>query len=192
MGIALLLAGIVLSLSASFNYIFETVRGSVRPNRVSWLMWTFAAGAGGWVTLQAGGDPLMVARIALAVVMPLVVFLASFWGRSGYWQMSSFDFSCGVLSLGAIFCWLLYANAPLSITFAGLADLFASFPTIVKSWRAPESESALSFLIFALSLIIVLPVVSVWDTVHVGFALYLIGVNLLISGLILASRLRKR
>ena len=190
MSVALLLVGIVLSLSASLNYIIATLHGTVKPNRVSWLMWTFAAGAGGWVTLRAGGDILVVIRIALAVIVPFVVFITSFWGKNGYWRMSQFDFSCGVLSFVAIACWLLYSNAPLSITLAGLADLLASFPTILKSWRAPETESALSFFIFALSFIVVLPVVSVWDTVHVGFALYLIGVNMLICILIMAGRAR--
>ena len=125
MSVALLLVGIVLSLSASLNYIIATLHGTVKPNRVSWLMWTFAAGAGGWVTLRAGGDILVVIRIALAVIVPFVVFITSFWGKNGYWRMSQFDFSCGVLSFVAIACWLLYSNAPLSITLAGLADLLA-------------------------------------------------------------------
>jgi hypothetical protein len=153
-------------------------------------MWTFAAGVGVWVTLRAGGDLFVVARLSLAAVMPFLVFLASFWGRSGYWKLSVFDLGCGALSLVSGVCWVLFADAPLSITFAGLADFFACLPTVVKAWRAPQTESALSFIIFALSTAVVLPLVTVWDVVHVGFVLYLTSVNALIAVVLLLSSWR--
>jgi len=36
------LVGALLNLSGSSKYVFETIKGRTKPNRISWLMWAIA------------------------------------------------------------------------------------------------------------------------------------------------------
>src|SRR6266566_7672685 len=100
-----LLAAVV-AFSGVVGYTIETWRGTTKPNRVSWSLWTlapliaFAAQLGEGVTYQA-------ALTFVAGFGPAVVLAASFRDRKAYWRITKFDWACGALSLLAIILWAI-------------------------------------------------------------------------------------
>jgi len=130
---------------ASFAYIRETLRGRNRPNRMTWLLWSVAP-----LIATAAGVAKGASWEAIPVFMsgfcPLLVFLASFGNRKSYWELHVFDYVCGAFSILALTLWGITNEPGIAIVFALLSDLFAGIPTVVKSWKHPESESVVAYL----------------------------------------------
>ena len=177
----LLAAGI--SFLGGLTYLVATLKGSVRPNRVTWFMWSLAPLVAFAAELQQG-----VGLQALATFMagfnPLLILIASFVNPASAWRLTRFDACCGCLSLAGLGLWYLTRAGDVAIVFAILADGLAAVPTLIKAAVAPESENYLGFLAFTISAAITLLTVSVWNFATYGFPLYLCLIGLLLTALI--------
>jgi hypothetical protein len=168
---------VVFSFFGGFSYIRDTLKGKTKPNRVSFLLWSLAPLIGAAAQLKAGVG-WAVLPIFLAGLTPLIIFFVSFVNKNSYWKLTLLDYVCGVLSLTALVFYLTSDLIILTIVFAILADLFAGIPTIVKSWKNPESESPLLYILSSFGNIIGLLVVKDWTFAAYGFGIYLILINL--------------
>jgi hypothetical protein len=132
--------GAVCGLVGSAFYIRDTVRGLTHPNRVTWLLWGAAPMLAFAVEQQAGVGlrSLMTFTVGFG---PLMVFAASFANRNAVWRISRLDYVCGALSIGGTVAWLLTRQGVVAIAASIAADSLAGLPTLVKSWKAPETES---------------------------------------------------
>jgi len=90
------------SVVASFAYIRDTLRGTTRPNRVSWFMWAFAPFVGSVIAFVAGADPWTTSRVCLRA-SPFCSVPRYFANKQSYWKLTGFDITCGTLSLLALF-----------------------------------------------------------------------------------------
>jgi hypothetical protein len=157
----------------SFRYLVETARGKVQPNRVTWFIWglapliAFFAQLGEGVTLQESLITFM------AGFVPLLILFASFLHKNAYWKISRLDIICGILSLLGLVLWLRTGTGVIAIVFAILADFLAALPTIIKSYRFPETEDWTLYFFQTVSALIALLVIKDWTIQTVAFSLYL-------------------
>ena len=170
-----ILLGVLLNILGSGSYALSTIKGKTQPNRVTWFLWAFAPliafsaqlGEGvGWesiLTFMAGFGPLLV-------------FTSSFVNRKSYWRISKLDIFCGVISVFALILWWLSGSGLIAILFSILADLIAAIPTIIKSFKAPETEHSAPFLYSSIAATITLLTISSWQLVNYAFALYILVV----------------
>ncbi|MDB5203980.1 MAG: hypothetical protein JWP09_8 [Candidatus Taylorbacteria bacterium] len=186
--IILVLISVCLSLFGSYNYVRDTIKGTTRPNRVSQGLWALTSLIGVGAALASGAEVLTTVRIFMAGFVPLIIFITSFANKIGYWKTTKFDYVCGLFSLLAIVLWLI-ADLPIyAILFAVTADLFASIPTIRKSWTNPESETGINYIMGILSLIVIIPTIKVFDIQNTAFQIYLF----LVDSVIIFCIYRKR
>lgn len=175
--------GVILQLIGSWSYLIGTIKGTVKPNRVSWLLWSiaplvaFAAEVGQGVGIQA----LTTFIVGFA---PLIIFIASFVNKKSVWKLSKFDIACGAISLVGILLWCLTKVGNVAIIFSIMADAFASIPTIVKSYRDPDTESDTIFWFGFLNAVIGILAIGTWNFQQYGFPIYLVFVNLTLAILI--------
>jgi hypothetical protein len=54
--------GTIISAIGTISYIIETVKGTVKPNRVSFLLWSVARMMAQYVLLEKGYSPMLIAR----------------------------------------------------------------------------------------------------------------------------------
>ncbi len=177
--------------ASAVGYIFyfkNIFYGQVRPNLVSWFLWMLGPFFGTFFQLKAGAG-LSVLPVFLAGFGPFLVILFSLLRKNSIWKIGALDIFCGVLALLALVFYVLTRNLEVSILFAILSDGLAAVPTLVKSWKFPETESAgiYSFGIFnnALGLL----VIQNWIFSIYSFNLYLLLVNLAIVFCILRKRI---
>jgi hypothetical protein len=71
---------------------------------------------------------------------PFLVLTASLLNKNAYWKISKLDWWCGGLSVLAVILWLITGTGLIAIVLSILADLLASIPTAIKSYRDPSSE----------------------------------------------------
>jgi hypothetical protein len=188
--LVLLSAGI--GLTGAFAYIRDMVRGKSKPNLVTWGLWAFAPLIATGAALSANADTWATVRIFMAGFGPLLIFLAAFVIRNGYWKLSFFDYGCGVLSLIALVAWL-GANSPLAaILLAASADMFATLPTLVKAWKFPETETLYTYFVGIFTASIVIPAIPVWNIENAAFQVYLLGANAALFLIVLRGYLLRR
>jgi hypothetical protein len=181
----------IIAVASAAGYAFDTLRGRNQPNRVTWSMWTvvpmiaFAAQISQGVGLQsvftfAGGFG------------PLLVLVATFVNPKAYWRLTSFDLTCGLISLSAIVFWAITGKGLVALVLSVVADFFAALPTIKKSYWVPVSESGYPFVFGVVAALITLLTIKEWTLANSAFGIYVLFADGLIAGLVLFPRARPK
>lgn len=108
---------------------------------------------------------------------PLIVLAASFVNRNAIWRIDRFDWACGALSVAGTVVWLATRQGMVAIVAAIAADALAGVPTLLKAWRAPETESASAYLGSMANAVITLLTVTVVTTAVVAFPIYIAAIT---------------
>ncbi len=125
-------------------YVKDTINGKTKPNRVTWLLWSvipFIAVA----AALADGVRWAVLPVFMAGFGPLLVFISSFINSQSYWKLDKFDYSCGAFSVLALALWWVTKEPLLAIILSIAADGFAEAPTLIKTWKYPNTETVMPY-----------------------------------------------
>jgi len=175
--------GISLSAFGGCTYILHTLRGEVRPNRVTWLMWAIAPLVGFAAQLSEGVG-IKALTTFIVGFMPALIFIASFFNPNAEWRLGRFDIVCGALSALGLLLWAITSDANVAILFAIVADFLAAIPTLRKAYSNPETESDTLFWFGVVNAGIGLLILDTWGFEDYAFALYLLVFNLCIATII--------
>ncbi|MCL2451882.1 hypothetical protein FWD20_03390 [Candidatus Saccharibacteria bacterium] len=183
--------GAGLSLMASAGYIIDTIKGKTKPNRVSWLIWATAPIIGA-IAAVSNGVTWAILPTFMAGFGPVLVLAVSFLNKKSYWKLGGGDYLCGVLAILALVLWGLTKNPNVAILLSILADLFAAIPTLVKSWRHPETETGWAYILYMLNQITGFIAMTRWDFSEASFGIYLFVINFCIAVAIYRKRIIKK
>lgn len=187
----LVLLGALVNILGSFSYIKDTLRGTNKPNRVTWLMWSIAPMIATIAALSKGVG-LATLPVFMAGFGPLLVFLASFVNPNSYWKLDKFDYVCGVLSIFALVLWGITREANIAILFSIASDFTAGIPTLRKSWKYPETESVIIFFAGLFNSLTSFFAIKLFNFSELAFPIYLNIMNiLLILAIVLPRYFRK-
>jgi len=170
----------LIGLGGAAAYIRDTLSGQTQPNRVSWSMWALAPLVGAAAAVDSGADLWATSRIFLAGFLPLLVVIASFVSRQGYWKLTRFDIACGCLSLLALIVWAAVDSPRTAILLAATGDGLACLPTLRKARRHPETETSIAYVAGFLSALLVMPSIPTWDIENAAYLVYLLVANALL------------
>lgn len=182
---------IIFTVTGSFFYIRDILRGKTKPNLVTWFFWGLAPIVGAYLQIKDGAG-LSVLPVFLAGFVPLIIFMVALTKREGYWKITKFDILCGTFSFLALVLWVTTHNASLSILFAILSDGLASIPTIMKSWKFPETETSVGYLPGILNNTLGLLVIKNWNFSIYSFSVYFIVLNLALILLIERAKIFRK
>ena len=165
-------------LVASYIYVKSMLKGRVKPNRVSWLLWAIAPMIG-FAAAVSNGTGLAAVPVFMAGFSPLLVFVASFAVEGAHWKLVKLDYACGLLSILALVFWAMTSNPDIAIVFAILSDALASVPTFLKGWQYPETESGWVYLVGAFGGFTSFLAITAWTFSQYAFPAYLVVVSIL-------------
>jgi len=154
-------------------YLRDTLRGTTKPNRVTWLLWAVAPLLASAVELDQGIG-LRTLPTFMIGFMPLLVFVASFHNRGSVWKIRRIDYACGLMSVFGTAVWLITRNGILAISAAIVADFLAGVPTVMKSWTHPETETVHTYIGAVVSMVILLLTIDHWSFVVAAFPLFIV------------------
>lgn len=160
-------------------YIRSMMRGEAKPNRVSWAIWALGPIIGVWLQWKVESG-LYLLPVFMAGFNPIIVVVASFLIKKGYWEIKKFDVYCGILAILSLFLWATTQNLFLSIAFAIASDLLAGIPTLYKSWKYPESENPSAYIGGGIANILGLSIIKDYNFSTLSFGLYLVILNVVI------------
>ncbi len=168
---------IIFSLWGIFYYLKDIIYGQTRPNIVSWIFWSIAPLVGIYISYKSGISIPLLASTFMAGFGPLLVVIFLILNRKFYSQISKFDILCGFLSFVAIIIWITTKNGILSLSFAILADLFASIPTVTKSWRENAGEHVAPYTFGIVNQLITFIIITNFAFLNFAFPIYFILIN---------------
>lgn len=167
------LLSIPITLYACGVYIRDIFRGKVKPNKMTWALWTLAPMIAFAAQISEGAGLRSVQTFS-AGFGPLMVVVASYFSKKSYWKLQKSDYFFGVLSLLGLLLWFITGKGVLAIVFSILADLFAAIPTVQKIYKHPETENGTVFGFGIVASVITMLTVTNWRFEEYGFSLYIL------------------
>jgi hypothetical protein len=181
------LAGVI-AVADTIPYVRDTLRGTTRPHRGTWLIWgvlaivvclSQRADGASWSLIMAGTQ---------AVVTSLVFVLAIRRGEGG---ISPAELTMTMIAIGGVGGWIA-ADEPIVATACVVAaDLIGTALMVPKTYRDPHSETLSTFAFASLGGALAAGAVGAAGALDPALLLYPIYyclVNGAISGLILHRR----
>lgn len=175
--------GTIIGAIGSLAYLIDTVKGKVKPNRVSFLLWSivpFIAFAA-QVKQGVGLESLMTFSTGF---LPLTTFIASFVNKKAEWKVTRYDLICGFLSVVGLILWMITKVGNIAILFSIVADGFAAIPTIVKAYKYPDTELAWPWIATSFGVVLTLLTIKGLTFANSGFIIYIFLVDTLIFSLV--------
>jgi hypothetical protein len=175
--------GAIIGGIGSLAYLIDTVKGKVKPNRVSFLMWSIAPfiAFAAQIKQGVGLEALMTFSTGF---FPITIFIASFVNKKAEWKVTRFDLVCGFLSIVGLILWLITKVGNIAIFFSIVADGLAAIPTIVKSYKFPDTELAWPWIATTFGVVLTLLTLKELTFANSGFIVYILIVDSLIFSLI--------
>jgi hypothetical protein len=183
--------GVAINLIGQIFYLKNMFSGGTKPNLVSWFIWMLAPFVGVFLQIKAGAG-LSVLPVFMAGFGPLLVLIYSIFRKNAYWKITTFDIYCGIFSIFALIIYIFTNKLGMSILFAILSDGLASIPTISKSWKFPETETAFTYLTGIFGNILALLIIKTWIFSIYSFNMYLIAVNIIIVFAIYHKKIKSK
>jgi hypothetical protein len=171
--------GTIIGSFGSINYFIYTLQGKVKPNKVTYLLWSLVPFIAFAAEIQQGVGIQSLLTFSMGF-FPLMIFIASFINKKSEWKISKFDIVCGILSLLGLILWFITKVGNIAIIFSILSDGMAGIPTIRKSYRYPETEIGWNYLTASISALFTLLTIKLWNFANAGFPVYILIINLII------------
>ena len=150
-----LLAQFVLAISI-LPYSISIFRGTVKPNRISWFIWSII-GFAFWLITPESADEITKMLTLIFMVNPSIIFILTLFKGENQTPDNLEKFSL-VVGISAILIWYFFKDdsgiLPISIAIA--ADFCALIPTLRFVFSNPEEEKPLAWIFFFLGSFIAL------------------------------------
>lgn len=153
-----IIAGI-LAIGGYVPYIYSIFHGDTQPNKATWFIWTLVGGLLAFSYL-AEGDQSSIWLPFGYFLGPLFVAILSL--RYGYATWTKLDTICIVAALISIVPWILSDNATLTLLINVALDATGAIPTLVKTFKEPETEDLSGWAIFFTANTLQLFAISQW------------------------------
>ena len=173
------IVGTLIGAAGACAYLWDTIKGKVKPNRVSFLLWSIAPmiAFAAQIKQGVGLESLMTFSTGF---LPLLTFVASFTNKNAEWKLTRFDVACGILSVVGLILWLITKVGNVAIFFSIVADGLAALPTLVKAYEHPETEIAWPWLATCIGVALTLLTLKEWTFANSGFIIYIFIADLMI------------
>ena len=178
----------LLSFFAYLLYIYSSIWGKTRPNRVTWGVLTLV-GIMIASSYYAGGARNTI-WIALAYIAgPFVTFLISL--KHGEGGTSRFDLFCLAGVVASLVLWFSTGSAMIALLINILIDALGFLPTVKKSYLRPKGEDRKAWLLESIASALNLTAIERWTFAIWIYPIYLLVVNSLITLLLFQKRKRR-
>lgn len=134
----LALAAAILSVVDTVPYVRDIARGTTRPHRGAWLVWS-TLGATAFVSQLADGATWSLALVGVQTILMTLVLALSI--RRGTGGVGRYDLTLMSAAGLGIVGWLLSDDPAVATSFVVAADLAGVVLMLPKTWRDPWSET---------------------------------------------------
>lgn len=177
----------VLTIVAILPYFIEVIRGKTKPRVVTWVIWSLLTFIG---FLAAITEKQYPTAILLALSSLATFSIVIFGWKLGDKKIERVDVICFIGAIIGIILWQVFHSASFAMIVMIIVDLIGGIPTLIHSWKKPEEETWMTFLLSFFAAFLTLLAVEDWQITGFAFPLYLVIMNLLFT-LVIVVRAKK-
>lgn len=174
-----------LAVVSTFPYIVDALRGTTRPNVVTWSSWALLNGLTAGAALSGDATHTTIFAGASAICCAAVAALGL---RFGFEHYTRFDGACQLLAAAGIVCWYLTGSPSVDVLINVAAGLVALLPTYRHSWRQPQEETLATWVLASLGAIASIASVVRFDAISASYPLYTLFCDLSLAAVISLRR----
>jgi len=139
---ALGILSVVMAILAAVIYVFQTLRGEVRPHPLSWFLFGILSATGYWVQRDQGANQGSWTLLAMTIICFIFVAVSVARGeRSFSRQEWAFAVAGGVVFV----VYLFTREANIAAALTTVVDALGYGPTFIRGWTHPKKDSVTSF-----------------------------------------------
>lgn len=177
----LILAALVTILSV-VPYLRDILKGTTKPNLVSWTTWTLLTGIATAAEIAAHEYITAIFTGSAVVETGLIVV---FGLKYGYVKYTRFDGACQVAALAGIVLWQLFNSPVIGVMASVTIDFIGALPTFRHSWLDPGEETWGTYGLAALGGLLAILALTAYNWISLPYAMYIVGVNIALAGIII-------
>jgi hypothetical protein len=181
------LLGGAVGVADTIPYVRDTVHGSTRPHRGTWLIWGVLAIVACASQRADGASWSLVMTGTQAILTGLVFLLAIRHGEGG---LSAIDLSMIAVACAGVFGWLIAREPVVAVTCVIVADLVAAAMMTPKAYRDPHSETLAMYALASIGGALAAGAVGALDVSLLLYPVYYSLVNAAMALLIFVRRVR--
>jgi hypothetical protein len=176
---------VILTFVSYIPYYRDILRGKTRPHVYSWSLWGLLTILLVALQIRGGAGPAVWVTASAGLLCLGVVFLSL---KNGKKDITASDTVTAILSLVAIFFWLVVDQPIISIILVIIADMLAFIPTVRKSYIEPYSETLSLYVTNSLRFILALVAVEQYTFLSTSWIVAWIVGNGALSILLIVRR----
>jgi hypothetical protein len=181
------LLGGAVGVADTIPYVRDTVHGSTRPHRGTWLIWGVLAIVACASQRADGASWSLVMTGTQAILTGLVFLLAIRHGEGG---LSAIDLSMIAVACAGVLGWLVAREPVVAVTCVIVADLVAAAMMTPKAYRDPHSETLAMYALASIGGALAAGAVGALDVSLLLYPVYYSLVNAAMALLIFVQRAR--
>ena len=175
----------ILQLVASAPYVRDILRGSTRPQRATWTIWTtlsFVVLASQWASGATWSLALVIGQAAACAVIFVLAM------RRGVGGVSRVELALlGIAAIG-IAGWQIADDPIIATCSVVAADVIGMALMLPKTYRSPGSETASTFAIGGVSTLFALAAIETLTPALVIYPAYILVADVILVTLIVVRR----
>ncbi|MGR3502982.1 hypothetical protein [Pseudaestuariivita sp.] len=180
----------LIGLAAYVPYFRDTLFGSTRPHRATWLIWALLSSISTASQAYEGATHSLWFSMGQSGAT-IVVFLMSIRGGMGSYLGRSDAPTLVAAALGIVL-WVTTDSAVYALAIAIAVSALGGVATAVKAYRAPETETLSCWVLNFVAATLAVLVVGQPDPVLLAYPVYLFALYACIILAITAGRMRQR
>jgi hypothetical protein len=189
MKLIFLIFATVLTLVAVIPYIRDILKGTTKPNIVSWITWTLLTGIATAAEISSHEYVTAIFTASAVIETGIIVVLGL---RHGYVKYSSFDVVCQIGAIVGIIAWQLFNSPAIGVIASVSIDFIGALPSIRHSWTNPQEETWLTFCLSSIGGAFAILALSEYNLVSLPYPLYIVAINIIFTAIIILRGNRKR
>ena len=161
-------------------YVRDIFRRKVKPHRITWGVWTILTTITAYNQVMNGGGYSSLFFISTAILVSFVFVLSFKYGVGG---ASKIDRICLAFALLLLVYWVTIQETYISTVLAVLIDGIGAIPTLIKTFKQPETESYPQWTLAGIAGLLTMFAVPQFDWILIIYPLYVVIMNGAIVGM---------
>ena len=156
-------------------YIIDTVKKKTKPRVITWFVWTMLNGISCMAAFSEQQYPTAVLMFCFALGTLAVTV---FGWRGGDKNINRLDVTCLIGAIIGIILWVIFNSPTTAVIAMILVDFIGGIPTQVHSWKKPDEETLMTYVMQFIGAGLTLLVIDSWRITSAAYPIFLVAICL--------------